>query len=232
MLKITEKIMNGENPKMVFFGDSITQGCFEFENGYKSSALRPQEAYHSLLKERIKKDLGRDVTVINAGIGGNFSDDGLKRIQEDVLDKNPDFCCIMFGTNDVTNARKGKRALEHYKNNMKEMIAILQENGIEVLLMTPSMLANRSVKGFSGCWRLVHKYYEYLQKSGKMDQYAQTARQAAREMDVPVADAYACWKTLEKQGVDTTGMLCNGMNHPAAKYHKIFSDCIYEVMFS
>ena len=34
MLKIAQKIKNGECPVLCFFGDSITDGQFEFANGH------------------------------------------------------------------------------------------------------------------------------------------------------------------------------------------------------
>ena len=231
MLKTGERVKNGESVVLAFFGDSVTHGEFEFTNGYKESVHRPELVFHKLLSDRIKAEFGTEVTVINAGIGGNFSDDGLARIQTDVLDKKPDFCCVMFGTNDVTNARKGQEALDKYAQNMKEIISKLQAQNIEVVLMTPGMLCSRGVKGFKGGWWFIHKYYESLQKGGKMDQYVDAMRKVAKEMNVPVADAYAEWKRLEKSGVDTTAMLVNGMNHPTAEAHKIFADKLYELLF-
>lgn len=231
MIKTGERIKNGESVVLAFFGDSVTHGEFEFTNGYKESVHRPELVFHKLLSDRIKAEFGTEVTVINAGIGGNFSDDGLARIQTDVLDKKPDFCCVMFGTNDVTNARKGQEALDKYAQNMKEIIRKLQAQNIEVVLMTPGMLCSRGVKGFKGGWWFIHKYYESLQKGGKMDQYVDAMRKVAKEMNVPVADAYAEWKALEKKGVDTTAMLVNGMNHPTAEAHKIFADKLYELLF-
>ena len=231
MLKTGERIKNGESVVLAFFGDSVTHGEFEFTNGYKESVHRPELVFHKLLADRIKAEFGTEVTVINAGIGGNFSDDGLARIQTDVLDKKPDFCCVMFGTNDVTNARNGDEALEKYGNNMRQILTQLQSNGIEAVLMTPGMLCSRGVKGFKGGWWFIHKYYEMLQKKGKMDAYVERARQVAKELNVPIADAYAEWKRLEKSGVDTTAMLVNGMNHPDADAHKIFADQLYQLFF-
>lgn len=231
MLNTGARIKNGESVVLAFFGDSVTHGEFEFTNGYKESVHRPELVFHKLLADRIKAEFGTEVTVINAGIGGNFSDDGLARIQADVLDKKPDFCCVMFGTNDVTNARKGQEALDKYAQNMKEIISKLQTQNIEVLVMTPGMLCSRGVKGFKGGWWFIHKYYESLQKGGKMDQYVDAMRKVAKEMNVPVADAYAEWKALEKKGVDTTAMLVNGVNHPTAEAHQIFADKLYDVIF-
>ena len=231
MLKIAEKILNNENPTLCFFGDSVTHGEFEFTNGFKESVWKPELVYHKLLADRIRETYGKEVNVVNAGIGGNFSSDGLKRIQTDVLDKKPDFCCVMFGTNDVTNSRKGAAALEEYKLNMRTILTQLNAHGIEVVVMTPGMLCSRPVKGFTGFWRFVHVFYEHLQKGGKMDRYAEAARQVAKEQDVPVADAYAEWKRLEQKGVDTTALLANGMNHPNAEMHKVFADKLFELIF-
>lgn len=231
MLKIAEKILNGENPTLCFFGDSVTHGEFEFTNGYKESVWNPDLVYHKLLADRIRAEYGKPFTVINAGVGGNFTSDGLARIQRDVLDKNPDFCSVMFGTNDVTNARKGATALEEYKNNLRKIVTRLQEHGIEVVLMTPGMLCSHGIKGFTGGWWFVHKYYESLQKGGKMDAYVQGMRDVAKEYNVPLADAYAEWKRMEAEGVDVTALLINGMNHPAPEMHKIFADKLFEVIF-
>ena len=232
MLHTGERIKNGEKVTMVFFGDSVTHGEFEFTNGYKESVHRPELVFHKLLADRIKAEFSNEVTVINAGIGGNFSDDGLARIQTDVLDHKPDFCCVMFGTNDATNARNGDEALDKYGENMRRILSQLQENGIETVLMTPGMLCSRGVKGFRGGWWFIHKYYEMLQKQGKMDAYVERARQVAKELNVPIADAYAEWKRMEKAGQDTTAMLINGMNHPDAERHKIFADKLFELLFN
>ena len=232
MLRIAEKILSGETPSLCFFGDSVTHGEFEFTNGYQESVWKPELVYHKLLADRIKAAYGKDIVAINAGIGGNFSADGLNRIQTDVLDKKPDFCCVMFGTNDVTNSRKGAQALEEYKQNLRQIVGLLRGEGIEVVLMTPGMLCSHGVKGFKGFWWFVHKYYESLQKSGKMDAYVQGMRDVARELDVPLADVYAEWKRMAAEGVDTTALLINGMNHPAPEMHKLFADKLFDLIFN
>ena len=231
MLKIAEKILNNENPSLCFFGDSVTHGEFEFKNGFKESEVHEEWVFHTLLKKRIKTEYGKDIRVINAGIGGNFSSDGLSRIQRDVIEKKPDFCCVMFGTNDVTNARKGASAIEEYRQNLRKIVEILQKETIETVLMTPGMLCSRSVKGFGGSWWFIHKYYEYLQNSGKMDHYVEAIREIGNEMDVPVADAYKEWQTLKENGTDTTALLANGMNHPSPEMHKVFSDKLFDLIF-
>lgn len=231
MLKIGEKILRGEKPTLCFFGDSVTHGEFEFTNGFKESVHKPELVYHKLLADRIRAELGQEIHVINAGVGGNFSGDGLKRMQADVLDKKPDFCCVMFGTNDVTNARKGAQALEAYKNNLRQIITQLRAADIEAVLMTPGMLCAHGVKSFHGFWWFVHKYYESLQRGGKMDMYVQAMRDVAKEEHVPLADVYAEWKQMAAEGRDTTALLINGMNHPAPEMHKLFADQLFALIF-
>ena len=159
------------------------------------------------------------------------SKDGLARIQQDVLERKPDFCCVMFGTNDVTNAYKGDSALQEYEKNMKQILIRLRESNIETVLMTPGMLCKHRVKGFWGFWWYIHRYFENLQKAGHMDAYVAKIREIANQLDIPIADAYAEWQLLESQGVDTTALLANGLNHPNAEMHKVFANKLYDVIF-
>ena len=45
-----------------------------------------------------------------------------------------------------------------------------------------------------------------------------------------MADALKVWNALEKNGVDTTAMLINGLNHPTAAAHDIFVEEIFRVL--
>lgn len=231
MLKIAQKIKNGECPVLCFFGDSITDGQFEFANGHKKSVRHEEWVFWNILRNRIREEIGQEVSIVNAGVGGNFSKDGLARIQQDVLERKPDFCCVMFGTNDVTNAYKGDSALQEYEKNMEQILIRLRESNIETVLMTPGMLCKHRVKGFWGFWWYIHRYFENLQKAGHMDAYVAKIREIANQLDIPIADAYAEWQLLESQGVDTTALLANGLNHPNAEMHKVFVNKLYDVIF-
>ena len=78
----------------------------------------------------------------------------------------------------------------------------------------------------------MHKYYESLQRGGKMDAYVQAMRDVAKEECVPLADVYAEWKRMAAEGIDTTALLINGMNHPVPEMHKLFADQLFELIFS
>lgn len=87
--------------KIVFFGDSVTEGCFElsFHNveGVTDIIRDKKSVYHNVLKERIEKEHpGLDIEYVNAGISGNSTVDALKRIEQDVIAQNPDVAVVFL----------------------------------------------------------------------------------------------------------------------------------------
>ena len=48
----------------------------------------------------------------------------------------------------------------------------------------------------------------------------------------PLADVYAEWKQREADGVDTTALLSNGMNHPTPEMHRLFADKLFDLIFN
>ncbi|MDO7173756.1 SGNH/GDSL hydrolase family protein [Mariniflexile sp. AS56] len=74
--------------------------------------------------------------IINAGIGGNSTNDLLKRVDKDVIAKKPDLVIMMVGTNDMLNTRK----LNDYKTytaNLETLIKKIKSSGSELVLMSP-----------------------------------------------------------------------------------------------
>ena len=85
--------------KMVLFGDSITAGYTKKEITAKLTCR--------MLEYFPKAD------IINAGIPGETTEDGLKRIEAHVLKYKPDIVVIFFGANDV--ARHKFVSLDRYQ---------------------------------------------------------------------------------------------------------------------
>lgn len=111
------------NSNIVAFGDSLTFG-------YGAS---PAESYPSILKSKINKN------VVNAGVNGNTTQDGLDRIS-DVLDNyKPSLIIIGLGGNDMLR----KVSEETTKENLRKMIDISRDNGVQVVLLAtpkPSLM--------------------------------------------------------------------------------------------
>jgi len=111
------KVKNADSAgsEIICFGDSITLG-YGVEKG---------QDYPSLLAKMV------DVSVINSGVDGDSTVEGMKRIKEEVLDKNPMLVLIEFGGNDFLKKVPKETTLE----NLRLMIDMCHEKGAMVALV-------------------------------------------------------------------------------------------------
>jgi acyl-CoA thioesterase-1 len=105
-------------PRIVALGDSLTAGL----------GLRPGEAYPALLQERLAA-AGLDYEVVNAGVSGDTSAGGLRRLDW-ALDGDVRVLIVALGGND------GLRGLpaEELKANLSRIIERAQGRDIAVVL--------------------------------------------------------------------------------------------------
>jgi len=76
-----------------------------------------------------------EIIVLNKGIGGNSSAEGVARFDRDVAANNPQFVIIFFGHNDAYNP--GKLAeLPAYKANLEQMVDKTRGIGAQPVLVT------------------------------------------------------------------------------------------------
>jgi len=104
---------------IICFGDSLTFGY----------GANPGEDYPSALAKMTK------IPVINVGIDGDTSTEGLKRIETDVLDRNPLLVIIEFGGNDFLR----QIPPETTAKNIEEMIVMIQSHGVMVAIADVSI---------------------------------------------------------------------------------------------
>ncbi len=97
------------------FGDSLTYG---------TGALR-HESYPAVLA-RISS-----LNVINKGIPGELSSEGLKRLADLLREHKPELVIICHGGNDILR----QRSHEELRSNLKKMVKTAQNKGVEVLLV-------------------------------------------------------------------------------------------------
>ena len=117
-------------PKILFFGDSITQMGQEQQDGYVN-----------LLRRRLAGD---HVDVIGAGIGGHRVMNLEERFDADVLRKNPDIVVIFIGINDIYYAQNHLDwALGRYVDGMNRMIAALKNRNIVPVIVIPSVIGEK-----------------------------------------------------------------------------------------
>lgn len=91
---------------LVAFGDSITQG-------YGDNAGEPPQdppGGFGGYPPRLQNLLG--VTVVNAGVGGERTGDGLGRLPSTLQQNNPDYVILLEGANDIER-RQGEQAVQN-----------------------------------------------------------------------------------------------------------------------
>ncbi|WP_419764453.1 MAG: arylesterase [Arcobacter sp.] len=110
---------NSNTKSILFLGDSLTEGL----------GVSKEDAYPNLVKELIQSKLNKNVDVINGGVSGSTTSDGLARLQW-YLKKKPDLVFIALGAND------GLRGLDlqQTQKNLEEIITHAQESNAKVLL--------------------------------------------------------------------------------------------------
>lgn len=96
------------------FGDSITYGY----------GVMQKDSYPAQLQKKT------GLRVINAGISGEESSEGLSRLPK-LLKEKPDLVILCHGGNDILR----KRSDEKLKTNLIEMINLIKESGARVLLV-------------------------------------------------------------------------------------------------
>ena len=103
---VMKKAEAGEPVTIAVLGGSITQGTIS--SGAKDSQLKTKSCYADIFFSWWKETFPNcEVTVVNAGIGATDSYLGVHRVQEDVLDFNPDVVLIEYSVNDAgTNTYK------------------------------------------------------------------------------------------------------------------------------
>jgi acyl-CoA thioesterase-1 len=110
--------MPDTRPRIVAFGDSLTAGL----------GVPAEESYPAQLQRRLE-NLGYHYLVINAGVSGDTTAGGLRRVPW-ILTNKPDLVILELGAND------GLRGLgvDQTQHNLREIIKRLREAGVGVVL--------------------------------------------------------------------------------------------------
>jgi lysophospholipase L1-like esterase len=188
------------NLTIVTLGDSITKGV--------RSGVAADQTFASLIEQRLNDD-GRSVRVVNVGIGGERTDQALKRFDR-VLRHKPDIVTIMYGTND-SYVDKGKTAsritVAEYRANLNSIVAELLRRGIQPVLMTEPRWSDKAGENGIG-----------ENPNVKLEPFVQACREVANEWRVPFVDHFANWTTARAGGSDLHSLTTDGC-HPNADGH-------------
>jgi acyl-CoA thioesterase I len=133
-----------QEPVIVAFGDSLTAGF----------GVRPEDAYPALLQSRLR-DAGYPHRVVNAGVSGDTTAGGLRRVDW-VLKVKPSIVILELGANDGLRGQP----VGNIQANLEQLVRRFQAAGAHVLLAG---------------MRLPPNYGGYADQFARL--YAQVARQ-------------------------------------------------------
>ncbi len=113
-----------DSKRIVFLGDSLTAGY----------GLKPSQAYPALIKQKLE-DADIEAEVVNAGVSGDTSSGGLRRINW-LLKKRIDILVLALGANDGLRGQD----VDATRENLQKIIDRTKEKYPDVQIVIAGMM--------------------------------------------------------------------------------------------
>jgi lysophospholipase L1-like esterase len=201
--------------RIVFLGDSITAG-----------GVRP-DGFITLIRNALDanaKDLG--VETIGAGISGNRVPDLQRRLEKDVLSKDPTIVFIYIGINDVWHWKKqadgtmkGGTPKDAYEAGLKDIIGKIKEAGARVILCTPSTIGEKA-DGSN-------------ERDPMLEEYSTISRGVAKDSGVELLDlrkAFIDYEKANNKDNQPKGILTGDGVHLNKEGNKLVAEAMLKVL--
>lgn len=156
-----KKVSLKKGDRIIFFGDSLTALA-----GQEAPKEHVTMGYVRIVRETLKD---RGVEVDWVATGGHTVPDLLKRVDRDVLAKEPSIVVIQIGCNDARRIPK-----DTFKSSLEELIDRLQKANVQVVQCTLTSVGE--------------KHDGSNKDDPKLDEFAEIERQVARAKKVPLND--------------------------------------------
>ena len=229
--KKQKNLIDNKSITIAFLGDSVTQGCFDV---YLTSDTSLETVFdcNSSYSTRLKEILNIlypnvQINIINSGISGDSAKGGLNRLERDVLSFNPDLCVVSFGLNDACSC-----TIDEYLDSLSKIFIRLKEKNVETIFLTQnSMCTKVSCHLKEKLLKDVAQTFLQVQNEGKLKKYFDKAKELCLKYSVKICDLYSIWDKMIENGVDTTELLANHLNHPIREYHYYIALKILEIIF-
>jgi lysophospholipase L1-like esterase len=167
------------------FRDTCEEAVERIHRATRSSAVvLLLRSFAVLLQTELRKQqIGAEV--VTAGIGGERTDQALKRLDRAVLALKPRIVLVLYGTNDsvVDRAQKEPRLSdEQSRDNMKELVTAVRKGGAQVSVMTPPRPGEKAAPNGVG-----------ENPDVRLEGYVEVYRALAREMKIGLVAHFAYW---------------------------------------
>ncbi len=180
--------------KIIFFGDSLT-----FLAGKEEPAKQGvTKGYVRIVRESLnEKHKDKNIEVDWVATGGHTVPDLIKRLEKDVLSKQPTIVVIQIGCNDARRIPK-----ETFKSSLEELIDKLQKEKIQVIQCSLTSVGE--------------KHDGTNKDDPKLEEFAEVEREIAKAKNVPLNDLrkafVAYWKANNPEN-KPNGILTYDGNH-------------------
>jgi lysophospholipase L1-like esterase len=179
--------------RIIFFGDSLTALA-----GQEAPKEHVTKGYVRMVRETLQEThKDKEIEVDWVATGGHTVPDLLKRVDKDVIAKKPTIVVIQIGCNDARRI-----PAETFRTGLVELIDKLQAAGIQVVQCSLTSVGE--------------KHDGTNQHDAKLEEFAQIARDVAKEQDVPLNDLrkafVAYWKEHNRENAPS-GILTYDGNH-------------------
>ena len=194
------KLAAHEPVKIVCLGDSVT-GIYYHTGG--------RRAYPEMVAVGLTQtDPAIKLTVVNAGLSGHSTVNGIARLQKDVLDHKPDLVTVMFGLNDMVRV-----PLADFQTNLRTIIARCRAINAEVLLCTPNGVMESAGRPIA-----------------KLEEYNRAMKSVGEETKTPVCDVYGAYVAVREKDPLAFRLFCSDEIHPNMDGHKLNAETICEAI--
>jgi len=200
-----------QKKRIIFFGDSITQAGVD------------SKGYITRIGEKLaQKGLKDQYELVGAGIGGNKVYDLYLRMEDDVLNRNPDIVVIWVGVNDVWHKRSSGTGTDadKFEKFYNAIIKKLQAKNMRVYLCTPAAIGERT------------DYSNEL--DGDLNQYSKLIRTIAKKNNCELIDlreAFLKYNLKSNPDNKESGILTTDRVHLNEKGNDFVADEMMKVMF-
>ncbi|HEY0907899.1 MAG TPA: GDSL-type esterase/lipase family protein [Candidatus Paceibacterota bacterium] len=202
-------------PTILLFGDSITRGAFDTEQGGWGDRLKAVAN-----RKSVENKLQPVVGVLNLGIGGNTSADLVKRFRfetEQRAVKGSTFFVFSFGTNDAAVIASTKAFAvdkDSYIKNMKRAISEARAFSQEILCLTSAPVNEAITKNTS----LIGK----SRINADIDAYNAALVELCESEGIDYLDINALFK---REGDYSRLLFADGL-HPVSEGHVLIFDAV------
>ena len=170
------------------------------------------------------------VQVYNAGINGNTTANLLKRVERDVLSRNPDLVILMVGTNDMMHPNKSV-SIQEYETNYQQLIDRIREKAHLILMTIPPIYTPYVIKRkpqFNGDEKALQSRFDSANK---------VICHLAAKNHLPLIDMHHILLASGGANTDKDGLFQNEANfgiedgvHPVAAGYKVMAAAVYQTI--